>query len=916
MRALIRASVLVVSLLASGLTVVGTPQAANAAVTALYPDLQTLPPRNLQFDYTDVSDDGSGDMHHVLRFSNTEWNAGPGPLELRAKIDPTTQDGTAYQRVYNTDGTYTDYPAGRIYYHAVHNHYHYDGWGSYQLWDSTTYSNWLASGGTTGQPLFIAPKTSSCAIDEEFVADVTGASATPQYPWTGCMPDSNGNIREGLAAGWGDTYDYYRFEQWIDLGSQSLADGHYTLVSTADPNNQLRESPSGTDPATENNNVATTSFTVQNGAILDGGPPTGTVAINGIDTTTSSPSVTVTALGRDDVSGVDQIRLSNDNAHWVTMSYTGVDSTPQSVTWDLTDPATGGTTSSGTKTVYVQFHDRAGNWSTSFTDSINYQPCTAQTRTSAYSSAVTGDSPVSYWRLDDNCQTAYDVMGRNTGTYVNGVTTGTTGLLAGDPADSAAGFNGGNYVRVPNSSSLGLTGAVSLEAWIKPAAIPAAGGWASIVSKPEAYSLQFNGPRLEFTIIQNGTRRRLQAPSGAVSVGNVYHVVGTYDGTTQRLYLNGKQVASAALTGAVTNTSNGLNLASWDGNGEYYKGVIDDVAVYGKALSATRVAAHYSAGSTAGSAVPAAPTGLKATAINSARVDLQWVDNSSNESNFELQRATSSAFSSPTVFSLPANIPSYSDTGLSPSTTYYYRVRATNSSGQSAWSGTVSATTPAVTGSAYRSAVLGDQPVSYWRLGDTSSMLTDETATNPGSYVGSPSWNQSSLVPSDPANTAVGFSGSGQYAQVPDSTSLDLSPAMSLEAWIKPASLPASGGWATVITKQESYSIQFNGPRIEFTLIQNGVRERLDAPAGAVVAGNVYHVVATWDGSTQRLYLNGTQVASQTWSGTPTVTTSPVRIASWDGNGEYFNGVIDEVAVYKSALSATQVAAHYSAGTG
>ena len=73
-------------------------------------------------------------------------------------------------------------------------------------------------------------------------------------------------------------------------------------------------------------------------------------------------------------------------------------------------------------------------------------------------------------------------------------------------------------MRVPNSLGLNLTTPMTLEAWIKPTALPAAGGFASIVSKPEQYSLQFNGPLLEFTIIQMGAHRRLQAPAGAVAV--------------------------------------------------------------------------------------------------------------------------------------------------------------------------------------------------------------------------------------------------------------------------------------------------------------------------------------------------------------------------------------------------------------
>ena len=77
--------------------------AVTHAATLLYPNLRTLPPRLLRFDRTDVSVDGSGDLHNVLRFSNTVYNTGEGPLEIWARIDPTLNPpaGQAYQRIYD-----------------------------------------------------------------------------------------------------------------------------------------------------------------------------------------------------------------------------------------------------------------------------------------------------------------------------------------------------------------------------------------------------------------------------------------------------------------------------------------------------------------------------------------------------------------------------------------------------------------------------------------------------------------------------------------------------------------------------------------------------------------------------------------------------------------------------------------------
>ena len=283
----------------------------------------------------------------------------------------------------------------------------------------------------------------------------------------------------------------------------------------------------------------------------------------------------------------------------------------------------------------------------------------------------------------------------NPGTYLNGIALGAPSLLAGDTANKAVTLDGVNdSVSVPNSASLSPS-TVTVEAWIKPTAIPAAGGWASIVTKAEAYSLQFNGPQLEFTIIQNGVRQRLKAATGAIAVGQTYFVAGTFDGTTQRLYINFAQVASQPLSGTIGPSSNGVTIGSW-GSGEYFKGSIDDVAVFGHLVSAARLTAHYSAGTGSGSGLPpAAPSGLTATAASSSAINLAWTDNANNETGFVLERAPTSAFASITTIPLGANVTTYADTGLAASTTYYYRIRSTNPQGDSANSNPASDTTTA-----------------------------------------------------------------------------------------------------------------------------------------------------------------------------------------------------------------------------
>jgi hypothetical protein len=91
-------------------------------------------------------------------------------------------------------------------------------------------------------------------------------------------------------------------------------------------------------------------------------------------------------------------------------------------------------------------------------------------------------------------------------------------------------------------------------------------------------------------------------------------------------------------------------------------------------------------------AAPAAPTGLTATAVSGTRIDLAWSDNSTNETGFRVERSTNgSSFTQIATTGADGN--SYSSTGLAKNKTYYYRVRATNAGGSSAYSNTASAKT-------------------------------------------------------------------------------------------------------------------------------------------------------------------------------------------------------------------------------
>ena len=142
--------------------------------------------------------------------------------------------------------------------------------------------------------------------------------------------------------------------------------------------------------------------------------------------------------------------------------------------------------------------------------------------------------------------------------------------------------------------------------------------------------------------------------------------------------------------------------------------------------------------STPGGGPPAAPSNLSASTVSSSAIDLAWDDNSTDEDGFEVERsADGTNFSQ--IATVGSNVASYSDSGLSASTTYHYRVRAYNASGNSGYSNTASATTSGggtPTSMSVSSIVVGTQGAGQGNKRGTATVtITDNLGNAVGSAV-------------------------------------------------------------------------------------------------------------------------------------------------------------------------------------
>lgn len=92
--------------------------------------------------------------------------------------------------------------------------------------------------------------------------------------------------------------------------------------------------------------------------------------------------------------------------------------------------------------------------------------------------------------------------------------------------------------------------------------------------------------------------------------------------------------------------------------------------------------------------LPSAPNNLSSSAVSRSQIDLNWADQSANEAGFKLERCAGAACTNfIQIASVAANVTSYADTGLKRNTSYRYRVRAYNGSGDSSYSNIAGAKT-------------------------------------------------------------------------------------------------------------------------------------------------------------------------------------------------------------------------------
>jgi hypothetical protein len=501
------------------------------------------------------------------------------------------------------------------------------------------------------------------------------------------------------------------------------------------------------------------------------------------------------------------------------------------------------------------------------TVTISSEVVTTDTRTGAYQwtrqsyrTEITGDTPLAFYRFQEMypAVTMHDETGAFHGTYTTGALLGYDSPGNSEPGRSAD-FSGTTNAAVSTTGAFVIEGtaAYTLEAWLKPAQVTAiqliCGKDSTAAGNHDgAYLYQNTNARISSDrAVFGGGGVALQSSSGVASTGVWIFAAVTYDGTTS--------------TGAVRLYVNGVALTN---------------------------------GASTGS-IP----------------------------------GTTAQFS---VGSLPSYA-SFNQTGQVTEVATYTRALSSDEilSHYNAMTAPSNPTNPLVWGQGqykgmrYRTEVLRDTPTAYWRFNEYAPAATaNDASTNLASYAAIPTSNSSDIrlgttgaIVADP-DTSIAFSTTHSTGlRVASSTRLDeLSTAYTLEAWIYPTTTGTLGIVGKTVAEAVNTQWQFaldGSPQVLRFRVVSSTGGLTDVTTTGPSLNAWHHIAATFSYPTLTLYMDGsTEATATTTFATMASGTGSLFIGHIGSGAAYpFNGRLDEVAVYPSALSTARLYDHYLAGT-
>ena len=199
-------------------------------------------------------------------------------------------------------------------------------------------------------------------------------------------------------------------------------------------------------------------------------------------------------------------------------------------------------------------------------------------------------------------------------------------------------------------------------------------------------------------------------------------------------------------------------------------------------------------------------------------------------------------------------------------------------------------------------------PVGNWRFEEgTGTTVSDSSGSgNTGIAENGMAWGTGRI------GKGGVFDGVNDDVRIGNTSTMNITgTGLSIEAWVKPT---ATDSIRVLVHKEQQYSLAISAGQLTFA---DGIMWSYAnmGSYGTVPAGSWSHVAVTFDGNIVRFYINGVEVGNKAHVGSLTATTNQVCLGRYNFGSLPFAGTLDEVSVYRRALSATEVQSHFSAAS-
>ncbi len=409
--------------------------------------------------------------------------------------------------------------------------------------------------------------------------------------------------------------------------------------------------------------------------------------------------------------------------------------------------------------------------------------------------------------------------------------------------------------------------------------------------------------------------------------------------------INDGTVDTLAHVGGIQTINQGAKaaLGTRDGGGatanSNFSGLQDVTGIWSRVLTAQEITDLYNSGSGLDydgltPDPPDPPSNLEADAINNGAIDIFWDDNSIDEDEFKIERSTTGGgvgFSE--IATVGQNVTTYLDTGLSGNTQYFYRVRASNAIGDSAYTAEADATTDADPVGAQ---TLLYQLKSHWSFeesGTSTVRVDDESSNDLTPRAGGTPQDASGLI-----GAAVDCNEQG--LETADGTPFSFgNHDFTVALWVNTSDWSDGGSLQRLLASKFNGNLNSREWQVDWVAATNRlrflIRNRADTTEHIILAGSYGNVtphvdewiliVAWHDGENDTINIqinDGTvDTLSSVVGGIQTANTSvKTGIGTRDGGGaagnNNFNGSIDQTAIWCRVLTSAERTALYNSGAG